>query len=66
MLAKGFAGYKRHKAEHVALVGITADLQTKFHAGQAEITEDVAQLLKACLDSHIPTFDKAYADTLNS
>jgi len=66
MVAKNYAGYDRHKAEHVALIGICGDLQTKFHAGQAEVTEDVGQLVKGWLDSHIPTFDKAYAETLNS
>ena len=66
MLAKNYAGYDRHKAEHVALIGICGGLQTKFHAGEAEVTEDVGQLVKGWLDSHIPTFDKAYAETLNS
>ena len=66
MIAKNYGGYERHKAEHVALIGICGDLQTKFHAGQAEVTEDVGQLVKGWLDSHIPTFDKAYADALNS
>jgi len=66
MLAKNYAGYDRHKAEHVALIGICGDLQTKFHAGQAEVTEDVGQLVKGWLDNHIPTFDKAYAEALNS
>jgi hemerythrin len=41
-------------------------LQTKFHAGEADVTEEVGQMVKGWLDSHIPTFDKAYADTLNS
>ncbi|MFZ2725626.1 MAG: bacteriohemerythrin [Methylococcaceae bacterium] len=66
MIAKNFAGYDRHKAEHVALVGICADLQSKFHAGEAEVTEEVGQLVKGWLDSHIPTFDMAYAEALNS
>ncbi|NJA05127.1 hemerythrin family protein [Methylococcaceae bacterium WWC4] len=64
MLAKGFGGYDRHKAEHEAMVGICADLQKKFHAGQAEVTEEVGQLVKGWLDSHIPTFDMSYSDTL--
>lgn len=64
MLAKGFGGYERHKAEHVALVGICADLQKKFHAGQAEITDEVGQMVKSWLDSHIPTYDMAYAEAL--
>ena len=66
MLAKGYAGYERHKAEHVALLGIGGDLQTKFHAGEAEVTEEVGQLLKGWLANHIPNFDMAYADALNS
>ena len=65
MQAKGFGGYERHKAEHDALVGICADLQKKFHAGQAEITDEVGQMVKSWLDSHIPTFDKAYAEVLS-
>src|SRR5574343_686614 len=64
MQAKGFGGYDRHKAEHDALVGICADLQKKFHAGQAEVTEEVGQMVKSWLDSHIPTFDMAYSDAL--
>ncbi len=66
MQAKGYAGYERHKEEHDALVGICADLQKKFHAGEAEVTEEVGQMVKGWLDSHIPNFDFAYADALNS
>lgn len=64
MVAKGFGGYDRHKAEHEALVGICADLQKKFHAGEAEVTDEVGQMVKSWLDSHIPTFDKAYSSAL--
>jgi hemerythrin len=66
MDAKGYAGLAAHKAEHVALVGICADLQKKFHAGEADVTDAVGQMVKGWLDSHIPTFDKAYAGALNS
>ncbi len=66
MIAKGYGGYDRHKAEHEALIGICAGLQTKFHAGEAEVTEEVGQLVKGWLDNHIPNFDMAYAPTLNS
>jgi hemerythrin len=66
MQAKSFNGYDRHKDEHEKLVAICADLQTKFHAGQADVTEDVGQMVKGWLDHHIPTFDKAYAEALNS
>lgn len=64
MQAAGFAGYDKHKAEHDALVGICADLQTKFHAGEADVTEEVGQMVKGWLDSHIPNFDKAYGAVL--
>ena len=64
MQAKAFGGYERHKAEHDALVGICADLQKKFHAGQADVTEEVGQMVKGWLDSHIPTYDKAYSAAL--
>jgi hemerythrin len=66
MQAKAYAGYARHKVEHDALVGVCADLQTKFHAGEADVTDAVGQMVKGWLDSHIPNFDKAYADALNS
>ncbi|WP_305908503.1 bacteriohemerythrin [Methylomarinum sp. Ch1-1] len=65
MQAKGFAGYDAHKAEHDALVSTCADLQTKFHAGEADVTEDVGQMVKSWLDDHIPKFDKAYGPTLS-
>jgi len=66
MQAKGYANYEAHKAQHDALVGICAGLQTKFHAGEAEVTEEVGQMVKGWLDTHIPNFDMAYADALNS
>ncbi len=66
MQAKGYADYEAHKAQHDALVGICAGLQTKFHAGEAEVTEEVGQMVKGWLDSHIPNFDMAYAEALNS
>lgn len=64
MVAKGFGGYDRHKAEHDALVGICADLQKKFHAGEADVTEEVGQMVKSWLDSHIPNYDMAYSSAL--
>lgn len=64
MTAKGYAAFDVHKAEHTALIGICADLQKKFHAGEAEVTEEVGQLVKGWLDSHIPNFDKPYSGVL--
>ena len=66
MQAKGYAGYELHKAEHVALLGVCGGLQEKFHAGEAEVTEEVGQMVKGWLDNHIPNFDMPYADALNS
>ncbi|MFW5443014.1 MAG: bacteriohemerythrin [Methylococcaceae bacterium] len=66
MEAKGYAALAAHKAEHDALVGTCAGLQTKFHAGEADVTEEVGQMVKGWLDSHIPTFDFAYTEALNS
>lgn len=65
MQAKNYADYGIHKAEHEALIAICADLQKKFHAGEAEVTEDVGQLVKGWLDNHIPKFDKAYSVVLS-
>ncbi|MGR8980107.1 MAG: bacteriohemerythrin [Gammaproteobacteria bacterium] len=64
MAAAGFSGLAAHKAEHVALVNTCADLQKKFHAGQAEVTDEVGQMVKGWLDHHIPTFDKGYSVVL--
>jgi hemerythrin len=66
MEAKGYAGLVAHHAEHVALIGVCADLQKKFHAGEADVTEEVGQMVKGWLDNHIPKFDMPYADALNS
>ena len=66
MQAKGYGGLDAHKAEHVALVGTCADLQKKFHAGEADVTDDVGQMVKGWLEKHIPAFDFPYADALNS
>lgn len=66
MEAKGYDGYPAHKSEHDALVGTGAELQKKFHAGDAEITEEFGQLVKGWLESHIPKYDRAYSSVLNS
>jgi len=66
MQAKGFDGYAKHKEEHDALVGTCADLQTKFHSGEADVTDEVGQMVKNWLDHHIPTYDFLYTEALNS
>ncbi len=65
MAAAGFDGLTAHKAEHEALVGVCADLQKKFHSGEAEVTEEVGQMVKGWLDNHIPNFDKSYGAVLS-
>lgn len=66
MVAKGYAAFDAHKAEHDKLVGVCADLQKKFHAGDADVTQDTTAFVKTWLDSHIPNFDMPYAPALNS
>jgi len=65
MQAKGYANYDKHKEEHDKLVAVCAGLQAQFHAGAADITEEVGQMVKGWLDSHIPAYDMPYADALN-
>ncbi len=65
MQEKGYSGYAAHKAEHDKLVAACADLQAKFHAGQAEVTQDTTKFVKSWLDSHIPTVHMPYEPALN-
>jgi hemerythrin len=66
MQEKGYADFVAHKAEHDKLIATCADLQKKFHAGEAEVTQDTTAFVKDWLLSHIPKIDKAYAPCLNS
>ena len=65
MIAANYIGYDSHKDEHTKFINTCAGLQKAFHAGDAEVTEDVGQMVKGWLDSHIPTFDAATASALN-
>lgn len=65
MQEKGYPDFAAHKAEHEKLVGTCADLQKKFHAGQAEVNQDTTRFVKDWLDHHIPKIDKAYGACLN-
>jgi hemerythrin len=65
MQAKGYADLARHQEEHAALVNTCADLQTKFHANEAEIGADTMGFIKAWLDNHIPVIDRKYGPALN-
>lgn len=66
MQQKNYGGYAAHKAEHDKLVATCADLQKKFHAGQADVTQETTAFVKSWLDSHIPAIDMPYEPALNS
>lgn len=66
MQEKGYSDYAAHKAEHEKLIATCADLQSKFHAGHADVTKDTTAFVKSWLDSHIPNIDMPYAPALNS
>lgn len=64
MSAASYPALAQHKAEHDALVNTCVDLQKKFHAGSAEITEQTTAFIKDWLDKHIPQVDRLYGPTL--
>lgn len=66
MRTKNFVGYEEHKFEHVDLLDTCTVMQIKIEAGELELTERICQLIKSWFDSHIPVFDRAYAQVLNS
>lgn len=66
MQQKSYPDFAAHKAEHDKLVTTCADLQKKFHAGQAEVSQDTTRFVKDWLDGHIPKIDKPYGPCLNS
>ncbi|MBF0421362.1 MAG: hemerythrin family protein [Magnetococcales bacterium] len=59
-----YPGFMAHKKEHNDLVEQTVELQTKFHAGQQTINEQVINFLKEWLVHHILGTDKEMADFL--
>lgn len=64
MQQKGYPDFAAHKAEHDKLVATCADLQKKFHAGQAEVNQDTTRFVRDWLDTHIPKVDKLYGPCL--
>jgi hemerythrin len=66
MQEKGYAGYEAHKAEHDKLVATCADLQKKFHAGEAVVNQDTTRFVRDWLVNHIPKVDKPYGPALSS
>lgn len=65
MQAHGYPDYAAHKNAHDTLVATCADLQAKFKAGQADVTDEVTGFVKDWLYSHIPQVDKSYGPFLN-
>lgn len=61
----GYPNYEAHKADHDNLVQTCADLQKKFHAGEADVTPETTQFVKEWLERHIPQVDKDYGPFLN-
>ncbi|MCG7949390.1 MAG: bacteriohemerythrin [Candidatus Thiodiazotropha taylori] len=66
MEERGYKGLDAHKEEHKQLVQTCADLQKKFHAGEAEIEDGTMVFIKNWLDHHIPVIDKSYSSALSN
>ena len=64
MQKHGYPELAGHKAEHDKLVSTCADLQKKFHAGQAQITAETTAFVRDWLVKHIPSVDKHYGPFL--
>jgi hemerythrin len=47
-------------------VATCADLQKKFHAGQADVTQETTAFVKDWLVNHIPKIDKPYGPCLSA
>ncbi len=60
-----YPDYQAHKDAHDKLVATCADLQKKFHAGEAEVTAETAEFVRDWLYNHIPKVDKPYGPFLN-
>lgn len=65
MQEKNYPNFAAHKAEHDKLIATCADLQKKFHTGEAEVTQDTTAFVKDWLCDHIPKVDKAYGPYLH-
>lgn len=61
----GYPATAAHKAQHDELVATCLDLQKKFHAGEAEVTDETAAFVVDWLTNHIPKIDKSYGPFLN-
>ena len=65
MLAAGYPALALHKQEHDKLEEACLSLQTQFHAGTAEVTEQTTAFLRDWLIQHIPQVDRQYGPLLS-
>jgi hemerythrin len=61
-----YHAFEAHKREHDKLVSTCLELQSKFRAGQAEVTPETTAFLRDWLIGHIPVIDRSYGPFLNS
>ena len=66
MAKHGYQARDAHKQEHDKLVKTCLDLQSKFKAGQTEITQETTSFVRDWLNQHIPQIDRSYGPFLNS
>jgi hemerythrin len=66
MEKKGYADLASHRVVHADLVNTCVELQTKFHANEAEVGVDTLTFIKDWLDNHIPIIDRKYGPVLSS
>jgi len=65
MQMHNYPNFDAHKAEHTKLLETCGGLAAKFHAGEAEITQETTTFVKDWLCSHIPKVDQHYGPFLN-
>lgn len=66
MKTHGYPGYEDQKKAHTNLVGQVGDIQKKFLAGNAPLSQDVMVFLKDWLIKHIQGTDQKYGLFFNS
>ena len=66
MEEKGYEDLANHQKEHEKLIATCTDIQSKFHANEADIETGTLSFIKDWLDNHIPVIDRKYGPTLSS
>lgn len=65
MKLHAYPGYDEQKKAHTALVNQVVDIQKKFEAGSAPLSQDVMGFLKDWLIKHIQGTDQKYGPYFN-